>query len=65
MNIEDVCKQVLNLSESDAVNYIIAAGFKVRVVERDGQRSVHTREFRPNRINLLVKEGIVFETTLG
>lgn len=65
MDIKDVASKVLNLPEVEAIEIILSAGLKVRVLERDGQRFMHTREARSNRINLLIKDGIVFETTLG
>jgi len=36
-----------------------------RVIERDGVGKIHTMEFRSNRVNFIVKDGIVIDVRVG
>jgi hypothetical protein len=65
MTVDDVANQVLNLSEKEAMDIISNAGFTSRLVERDGVRFMGVRNFRANRINLTVANGVVIKTTVG
>lgn len=57
--------QLLNKTEAEAVALAEAAGRTVRVIERDGNALVVTADLRPNRLNLVVVDGIVNSYRLG
>jgi hypothetical protein len=57
--------QVIGMDEKSAVDYITSKGFSYRVAERDGEGYPMTMDYRTDRINLFVRGGIVFDTTIG
>lgn len=52
---------IVGRSEVDAAAAAEAEGCSVRVVERDGRSLAVTEDFRPDRINVAVAEGVVTE----
>jgi hypothetical protein len=56
----DLATKVLQgLSESDAAAAAQTNGWELRVIERDGQPQVVTDDYRPNRIDVVVENGVV------
>lgn len=55
----------VGLSEEESVSFLEGKGFVVRVVERDGEAYAITFDYRTDRVNLVVKEGIVTEAYIG
>ena len=52
--------------EQEAIDAATAQGCAVRVIERDGEKLAFTQDFRPDRINVVVADGVVERiTTLG
>jgi hypothetical protein len=50
----------------DAANKQIAEnGYRCRLVYKDGEYFICTQEYRTDRINVYVENGIVTKTTLG
>jgi putative endonuclease len=60
-NIDDLC----SLAESEALISIKDSGLVGRVVERDGQGMVVTRDLKRNRVNLVLVEGKVSKAYFG
>jgi hypothetical protein len=52
-------------SESDATALIESEGFTARVTERDGEPLPATMDYRIDRFNLTVVDGIVTELSVG
>ena len=50
---------IIGETEDDAIAAIAADGFEYRIAERDGEGFALTDDWRPNRINLTVNDGIV------
>ena len=50
---------IIGETEDDAIAAIAAGGFESRIAERDGEGFALTDDWRPNRINLTVNDGIV------
>ena len=55
----------LGLTEEESVKLLEEKGFVVRVVERDGEPYAITFDYRTNRINLVIVDGIVTEAYIG
>jgi hypothetical protein len=60
-----IADSVVGRSEPEAVSVIEAAGLTVRVMSRDGEDFAMTFDFRTDRINLDVVDGIVVAATVG
>jgi len=56
---------VVGQTEDDATVALEAAGFTVRVVERDGEMFMVTKDYREDRVNLVVTRGVVTSLTIG
>jgi len=56
---------VVGLAEVDATTALGDAGFTVRVVERDGEAFMATKDYRTDRANLVVDGGVVTSVTIG
>lgn len=52
-------------TEADATAAVEAAGFTARVVERDGESFPITMDYRVDRVNLTVQDGLVTVATIG
>lgn len=55
----------VGMSESEATAAIAAAGGSVRVVSRDGEDFPMTMDYRFDRVNLRIEDGIVTDATIG
>lgn len=58
-------KEVLGLTEIEAVAKVQAAGFVARVVEKNGEYFMVTQDIRTNRVNLSITEGVVTRAIIG
>jgi hypothetical protein len=56
---------VEGLREEAATAALNDAGFEVRVVERDGEQFQMTMDYRDNRVNLAITNGVVTSATIG
>jgi hypothetical protein len=56
---------VLDRTEDDAQATIAAAGFEARIISRDGQMFATARDFREDRVNLEVTNGVVSNAHIG
>lgn len=56
---------VLDKSEDDALATIAAANFESRVISRDGQMFPMSKQFREDRVNIEVANGIVTNAHIG
>lgn len=56
---------LIGMKEADAVVEAHASGFRVRVIKRDDQSFIVTSDFRKDRINLSVRDGLVTEARIG
>ena len=53
------------LPEATAISKIQSAGFRSRVISRDGKYIVTTKDFRVDRVNLQINNGRVTQVSLG
>jgi hypothetical protein len=58
---EAVAAEIVGSSEQDAVATIEAAGLVARVIARDGEDFAVTDDYRVDRINLRIEDGVVTE----
>jgi len=58
-------KEVLGLTEVEAIAKIQASGFAARVVEKNGEYYVGTSDYRTDRVNLSITEGVVTRADIG
>lgn len=66
MTTATISLAVLGKSESEAIKIIEGAGFRFRIVGRDGRNFIITQDHRPgDRINLVVTDGMVVEANPG
>lgn len=56
---------VIGMAESGATVVIERAGFTVRVVARDGETFMVTRDLRADRVNVVVVAGVVTDAYMG
>ena len=56
---------LFGMAEAYAIGKIEEAGYEWRVVKRDLEDFPVTMDYRPNRINLTIKEGIVYKVSVG
>lgn len=61
----EVIVTVVGLAEAEAIKAVEEAGFHAQVTEREGNYFVITRDYRTDRINLKVKDGLVFAAKIG
>lgn len=59
---EDV---VVGMTEEEAHAIGSKHGFAVRAVNRDGVQFILSADFKPNRRNIVLKQGVVTEVTRG
>ncbi|MGH3443225.1 MAG: hypothetical protein ACRDUY_14535 [Nitriliruptorales bacterium] len=62
---EALAKEVVGLTEAEATDRILAAGAEPRVVSRDGEDYAVTDDYRTDRINLRIEDGIVVHADVG
>lgn len=71
MNNDDVVNlgfslnQILGKTEHEAKVLLDAAGRENHVIERDGKAMVTTRDLKPQRVGLVVNNGVVDSYKLG
>lgn len=53
------------MTEEQALVIGAKQGFVVRAVERDGEHLIITAGYRPDRRNIVLKNGVVTEVTRG
>ena len=56
---------VVGLTEAEATVALEEAGFTVRVAERDGEMFMLTRDYRADRVNLVIAGGVVTSIWMG
>lgn len=59
------CATLLKMEEADALSMISKRGFESRVVMRDDDLAVVTRDYRLDRVNLSIVAGVVVQSTIG
>lgn len=64
-SIEAVAERVVGMPEAEAAETISDAGFISRITERDGQPLASTADYRTDRINLAVDDGVVVGVEFG
>lgn len=58
-------KRLIGMNEADAKALIWDNNYMSRVVHRDGEDFMVTKDYRYDRINLYINGGIVFDATVG
>ena len=61
----EFAQTLLGMAQAYAENKIEEAGYEHRMVWKDGESFVVTEDYRPTRINLYIKEGIVDKVEVG
>jgi hypothetical protein len=56
---------VLGMFEVDAVEAIEQSGRVARIAERDGEGYILTKDYNPNRLNLIIVTGLVASVYVG
>jgi hypothetical protein len=56
---------LVGLSESEAVDTAKANGWESRVVSRDGEALAVTMDYRMDRVNLTIVDGVVTKSAVG
>lgn len=56
---------VTGLTETEAVGVLTNAGVTTRVIERDGEMFAMTMDYRSDRANLVITQGVVVTATIG
>jgi hypothetical protein len=56
---------LIGLPEDEAAQMIAAAGFSERIVSRDGEDFAVTMDYRSDRVNLGIVDGVVTTATIG
>ncbi len=59
VDVDTASKLLVGLSETDAEAAAIAQGWTLRVVERDGQGQSVTDDYRTDRVNVVITDGVV------
>ena len=54
-------EKLIGLSKEEAQSQCERKGYRMRVVVEDGEASLGSMEYRPNRINVTVQNGRVHE----
>lgn len=66
MTTASISLAVLGKQEFEAIKMIEEAGFKARIIARDGKVFIVTMDFRPgDRINISIIGGVVVEASPG
>lgn len=61
----EVVERVIGLDEQAATDTATELGFEVRVVERDGESFPVTADYRVDRVNLVITDGVVTGASVG
>jgi len=65
ISTDDVSRAVIGIKESEAISKIETLGLKARVTKRDDETFTVTMDFREDRINLEVVDGLVVSANVG
>jgi hypothetical protein len=52
---------VIGMAQDIAAAWLQKHGYRMRVVRKDGQACLTTRDFRTDRINVAVRDGCVYD----
>lgn len=63
--LEAVAVEVVGLQEDEALGLIRNAGAVARVVARDGESFMVTEDYRLDRVNLTIENGVVLDAYIG
>jgi len=61
----DINHQIVGMTEEAAKALLDEIHMQHRVVWRDGHYMIVTRDFKPNRVNMHIKDGIVVKSDRG
>ena len=61
----DDLSHLIGMPEDNAIEQIVNAGYTCRIVNRDGNYFIVTRDYRLDRINLTITNGIITKITRG
>ncbi len=64
-DVDSIAASVVGMSEQEGTDTIEAAGFVVRVQERDGERFALTEDYGFDRVNLTISAGVITSTWVG
>ncbi len=65
LSVKKVAKKMIGMTESEAEGLAVTHGYRMRVVQRDGEHYILTMELRADRINVRIMKGLVTETYVG
>lgn len=56
---------VLGLPADEAQKALVASGWRCRITRTDGRPHICTQDFRTDRVNLHVENGVVTDASVG
>jgi len=65
MNDDFDCQMLLQIPQQAAIGIIRKAGFIDRILSKDNTQFIATRDYRKDRINLRIVNGLVSEARIG
>lgn len=65
MTANELCKHLVGLNYDLADYAMWALGHYYRILYNDKHKFVHTRDYKPDRINIGIKNNIVVEAKVG
>jgi hypothetical protein len=57
----NISKEMVGLPEDMAREILESVGYSMRVIERDGVHYVVTRDHNPNRIDVVIEDGLLID----
>ncbi len=61
----DVLQAVIGMSLDEATSYTQRAGFELRLVEIDGEPLITTKDYRTDRVNVVIENNFVTSAEIG
>lgn len=58
-------KDLVGMKEVEAIKKLGDLGVKIRIVSRDGEHFIVTRDFKNDRVNLSIENGKVSKADVG
>ncbi len=65
MGIRDWIKHAVGETEQTVTDALKEHGYTVRVTQRDGRPFIGTRDYRTDRVNLVIEKGKVTRASIG
>ena len=63
--IEEFSKSLIGLSKSDGIDLFSENNYRLRIVKENDINFIITRDYRLDRINLVIKDNIIIDSYIG